>query len=358
MIGRGRYNDVYLYEVTEQDLLLGEDVAKTYRVGNVLMFMDKRAIDLGAELARAEDLAAAKEYLTQGEWHPAQGEWQNSRPDYPLQAQTSQEPLQAQTDNLASRIASQEESLRELTEKIEQRDELLRDLSESLKAQKRDNEFLHEQLEQARAQLAVDEIRHNELVDDLQHVSEETFTIETTLERVIDEKFRLEQELAERITELVEMSLQNDDLKRQLVEPECLGAAAAAGAATATAGVNASAGAGATVGTTGGVAMNDEALSLGAFGTDEDLSVGGDSRVLTMSSGKKIHVLHEFPTAPKPTLVSRVSHAFTAIVRVAVIILFATLVLAATSIFATAHVNDISYGAALDLVMQSLNLLS
>jgi hypothetical protein len=317
VIGRGKYNDVYLYEVTDQDLLLDTGVPVAYHAGNILMFADRRNVNLGNELVCAEDLAAAKEYLMHGGWQSGQTEHES---DLKLAA-------------LASRIRSQDESLQNLTEKIDQRDELLRDLSETLKTQKHDNELLHEQLEQARAQLAVDELKHNELVGDLQHISMETHTIEGTLERVMDEKFRLEQELAERITELVELNLQNDDLRKQLVEPTRLSPSS---------------------GLTEPVADGspDEVESLSA----RDARDAQDARVLTMASGKKIHVLHEFPTAPRQGPVAHAGHVLLSVSRVMAIALCAFLLLSVASVIATAQVNGISYGTALDSIMKSVGL--
>jgi hypothetical protein len=300
------------------------------------MFADKRAVGLGSELARADDLAAAKEYLRRT----------RQQDDRPRQESQSEQARQALVEPVPEAV-SQDEGVRRLTEKIEQRDELLKDLAESLKAQKRDNELLYEQLEQARRQLAVDELRHNELVDDLQHISEETLTIESTLEKVIDERFRLEQELAERITELVELSLQNDDLKKQMDRLEqSVGTSPSAGPIQPVAGADADA----------NTAEPVMRLTEDDPNTNESLSAEQNPRVLTMSSGKKIHILHEFPTAPKPTLITHANHAFTTVLRMAAIILFALLVLGAASIIATARVNDISYGDALDLIAQSLNL--
>jgi hypothetical protein len=359
MIGRGRHSDVYLYEVTEQDLLFDEGTATTYRVGNVLIFGDKRTVNLGSELACAEDLAAAQEYLAQREDQGGQQKEQGDEQVSKLAALTSQ-------------IGSRDESLRNLTEKIEQRDELLRDLSESLKSQKQDNELLHALLEQARARLAVDELRHNELVDDLQHVSKETHTIESTLERVMDEKFRLEQELAERITELVELDLQNVELRRQLFAPSAPGTGTGVASDTdvvaeAYAAIQASSFRGSDLNsdavikpiaspTPNSKSANDEDISAG-FSTGLTGLTGEDPQVLTMASGKKIHILHEFPTAPKQTPGARVEHAFTSALRIAAIILIAVFLLGSASVIATAQVNDLSYGAALDLLIKSIGLL-
>jgi hypothetical protein len=322
MIGRGKYNDIYLYEVTEQDLLLDNGRENVYRAGTVLMFADRRKVELGSEFARGEDLAAAKEYLDHGGW-----------PDNPQRTTYGSEVAA-----LASQVTLRDESLRSLTEKIEQRDELLRDLSESLKSQKQDNELLHAQLERARAQLAVDEIRHNELVGDLQNVSAETHTIESTLERVMEEKFKLEQELAERITELVELDLQNDDLRKQISEPRPVTDSLLL---------------------TGFPPVIPEGIAEGLpdLSYPENHSAKpDDTRVLTMASGKKIHVLHEFPTAPPRTVLAHAGHTLTSVLRVLMIVLCAALLLGVASVVTTAQVNGISYGAALDLITKSLGL--
>jgi hypothetical protein len=359
MIGRGRHNDIYLYEVTKQDLLFDDELAASYQAGNVLMFADKRTVALGAEFARAEDLAAAREYLTQREHNDNTPAQESLQPD---QQPNHESP--AMPSASVSQALLHEESLREFAEKIEQRDELLRDLAETLKTQRRDNELLHEQLEQARAQLAVDEIRHNELVGDLQHVSEETYTIENTLEKVIDEKFMLEQELAERITELVELSLQNDDLRRQLIESDRssvradgspTGTTPMDGASPGNASVNGGPMSGVSRGPTES-AWSGEPLPLDGARTDSGFSPEQDSRVLTMASGKKIHILHEFPAAPRPTPVARVARSLVSVFRIVAIALFAVLLLATASIVTTAQVNGITYGSALDLVLRSLNL--
>ncbi|MDR1184207.1 MAG: hypothetical protein LBK67_05375, partial [Coriobacteriales bacterium] len=302
MIGRGKHNGAYLYEVTEQDLLLDDESESVYHAGTVLMFTDRRRVGLGNEFARGEDLAAAKEYLDQGDRH-------NDRQD-----STHESEMAA----LASQVVSRDKSLRDLTEKIEQRDELLRDLSESLKSQRQDNELLHALLEQARTQLAVDELRHNELVGDLRYVSEETHTIENTLERVLGEKFKLEQELAERITDLVELDLQNDDLKKRISESQSS--------------INSSASTEANTSIVADVADKPSIPS-----NRENLSAESDTRILTMASGKKIHVLHEFPTAPQQTAPARIGHAFASSLRVVLIILCAILLLGFASVITTAQ---------------------
>ena len=343
MIGHGRHNDVYLYEVTEQDLLLGDEARSLYRVGNVLMFTDKRDASLGREFACADDLSAAKEYLDHELWDEGQS--------------TADGSTGADTANAAAMVSSQDsepvfrdESLRSLTEKIEQRDELLRDLSESLKSQQQVNGVLHAQLEQARKQLVADELRQSEMVDDLQCVSVETHTIETTLERVVEEKYRLEEELAERITELVDLNLQNDDLRKQLFETHRVTELTAAATAPLTSAAPAA--------SVTHVAAT-EAIKVRATPVSEstERQMTGratyfeDSQIITTASGKQIRIMHEFPLVSKRTLPARIGRFLLSGLRVAAIILFAVLILGVGSVVVTAHLNNIPYGAALDLIL-------
>lgn len=323
MIGRGKHNEVYLYEVTEQDLLVKDSVVAAYKPGNVLIFADKRSVSLGNESARADDFSAALEFLD----HRTQ---QNDQDELDSRAQLS---------TLSAQVSLRDESLKELTEKIELRDELLRDLSETLKSQKQDNELLHAALKNTQTQLAVDELKCNELVDDLQHVSEETFTMGSTLERIMEEKLALEQELAERITELLELDLQNNELRRQLIAPQP-SHEAATGAVSFTA---------PHAGLSDPVADGQATPALAR-------QVPPDSQILTMASGKQIHILHEFPSAPKPSPLSRAKLALTSILRTLAIILFAAFILAAASIITTAQINHVSFGDALDLLLKSLDL--
>jgi hypothetical protein len=221
------------------------------------------------------------------------------------------------------------------------------------------------QLERARTQLAVDELKRNEMVDDLQHVSKETHSIESTLEQVMDEKSRLEQELAERITELVELSLQNDDLRKQLVAPqptyasdgtEAAGMGDALGVALATepeprAASAAGTGAlGSASDAAAGEAGEAAGTNAGAAGT------GGAAEVLTMSSGKKIHILHEFPTPSKHSPTARGVRLLVRMLRAAGVILLMVLLLICASTVATARANGISYGAALDIIIKGIGL--
>ncbi|MDR3036928.1 MAG: hypothetical protein LBU31_00745 [Coriobacteriales bacterium] len=367
MIGRGRHNDIYLYEITEQDLLLGEVARSIYRAGNVLMFADKRAVNLGREFACADDLSAAKEFLDHEWWDDRQSaidetasESGQTRNETASSSATS-ETNAADGASAAARTTERDpklfrrEDLRSLTEKIEQRDELLRDLSESLKSQQQVNSVLHAQLEQARKQLVVDELRQNEMVDDLQSVSVETHTIESTLERVMEEKFRLEEELAERITELVDLNLQNDDLRKRLVETHEVSeftvatTVPLAQAVPATSAIKAPATETIEVRATPVGESDERQLTSRAMYFE-------DSQIITTASGKQIHIMHEFPSTSGKTMLARVGRSLLSGLRVAAIILFAVLILSVGSVVVTAHFNGIPYGAALDLILSNLGL--
>ena len=315
MIGHGKYRDIFLYEVTRQDLLFEPKAASGYSVGNVLMFADKRSVALGREFARADDLSAAREYLDQRTRRDAFGD-------------------AGHEDQLAPQVNMGNEGLLELTAQIAQRDELLRDLTETLNAQRQDNELLHRQLAKAHERLAVDELKQNELVGDLQYASSENHTIESALERVMEEKYQLEQELAERITELIELNLQNDELRRHLKEP---------GKPTER--------------VSGQPAMNGAEAARPSYGKQQE-APATDGRVVTMASGGQIHIFHEFPATPKRPLAARAYRAALSALCVCAIAFAAVLVLGAISVVATAQANNITLGAALDLVLKSLYFLA
>ena len=349
MIGCGKYQGAYLYEVTEQDLLLERCVNTGCSAGTILIFTDKRSIDFGNELARAEGLPAAKEYLDlvacQTRQSCQSGQAHHSGQAYQSDLVSSE--YEQRLDKLTSQISTQDENMRVLNEQISQRDELLRDLAESLSKQKQDNDLLHLQLENAHEQLAADEIKHHELVEDLQHVSSETHTIETAFERVMEEKYQLEQELAERITELVELDLRNNDLQRQLEEPEV--STQKKNLEGAEFQVNAK--------TRDYSASHDDTAPRSDPKVKADPGAQADpkAQVMTMASGKQIHVLHEFPPTPKQSPITHAGKLVFSLLRLCALVLLAVLVLGAASVFATARVNDISFGAALDLIVKSFN---
>jgi regulator of replication initiation timing len=313
VISRGRYNEYYLYEVTAQDLILKTEATTNYRVGNVLIYPDKKNIGLGCEFARADDVFAAKEYLDGDELQPL--------------AQTRQ----------------QEEEIADLRVRIELRDGLLSDLAESLNEQKEKNEQLNDQLIEAQAQLMVDELSRDELVGDLEQISAETHTIETALERTLNEKDALEQELATRITELLDLNLQNDELKRAL-KPQ------ATEATLANQGVgSAASGAGAAKPSS----LSDESAASSAAVAAQQ-AAPQDEQTLTMPSGRQITIMHQFPTPPKRTAAASFMQLIWNVSRIVIIVVVSLMLLFALSVVATAQANDITYGDALDLLVRSI----
>jgi len=274
MINKGRYSQFYLYEVTEQDLLVPTETAARYTAGNVLVFADKKEVDLGRELARADDIATAHEYLANSE------------------------------ALLFGRIQELQSQNRELLTRIDQRDELLRDLSEDLRYERDMASIFQTKLNEAQSQLEVGSLSLTELIDDLQQVSVDTRTVEVELEKTLAEKANLEQELAERIADLVALNLQNDELKRQ--------------------------------------------LSGGGEAPD---SPKKDSQVLTVSSGKQVHVYHEFPSPPKRTARATVSLVARSFLRTSLLLAIVAVLFIVLSVATTAALNNISIGEALDYLV-------
>jgi len=341
VISRGQNRNIFLYELTEQDLL-DSDLPSSYRVGNVLIFAERQNARIGRELARADDLLAAWEFLDGRQLGAENFLSSVSQRSTAATAavQDSPKPPNQEVEALSSDVA-------QLTLRIEQRDELLRDISESLKAQKEENELLSLLLEQSETRLAVDELSRNELMEDLQEVSAHTMTVETTLERVLEEKSRLEQELAEKATELVEISLINDSLRSRLAEHDRTSRPEQA--------------------TLDQPATTSSLPTAEVFGGWQPSAKVADSRpphpetaepqTLTMASGKQIHVYHQFPELPKPSLPSRAKAWLGNSLRVAGVLALSALTVLAGSVLATSAVNHVSFGNALDLLLKSLDLL-
>ena len=328
MINKGRYNHLYLYEVTEQDLLLPTEKASHYRAGNVLIFADKKTVDFGYELAKADDIATAREYLANSE------------------------------SFMYERIQNLRAQIEDLSTRIEQRDGLLRDISDDLRYERDTSAFLQKQLDEANYRLEIEMLSRNELVDDLQQVSVGTHAVEVALERTINEKEKLERELAARIADLIELDFQNDELKRQLEHN--LAPTIAAAAQTGAAQTAAQAGAVQADAAQADVAQADVARD----GSSQSIAVrtsepadeatknsGSDGQVLTVSSGKQVHVYHEFSAPPLRSTRARASLALRTFLRILGIVLIVAVVFVALSIVATAQFNHVSFGEALDLLL-------
>ena len=363
MIGRGKYRDIHLYEVTRQDLLFETKADPPYDAGNILMFSDRRSIALGRESARARNLQAAKEYLDERrplDAHPNIAE--SSRPSahqysHPntspstspsaslgaspsasLGAQpTTTEPQRAA--QLASRLSLQEKTLEELSEKITQRDQLLRELTERLHSQRQDNELLQGRLSNANEQLAEGELKYGELVDDLHNASKKTQNLEATLEQVTEEKYQLEQELAERITDLLELNLKNDDLSRRL-EQSARSAKNDTKQPTSARPIS----------------TQPASAKPASAQPEKQQAMKADTRVITLASGDEVHILHEFPEPPKRPLSQRALHILFSVLRSCGVILAAVLVLIAAGVITTSYLNDISYASAFDLMVKEIDL--
>jgi len=305
MINRGHFNGHFLYELTEQDLLLSDYCWQGYKAGNVLIYTDRHDVRLGSQIARADDLESAREYLADGRMdRQAAGAGGGGRADSPG----------GQTDSRDSQIDS-------LSNMLCQRDELLRDMADSLEVQKDHNQMLSAQLDMAKQRLTADSISRDELLGDLQNASAEQLSVEQALALSVHEKNELEGELAKMIADLVELRLQKDDLERQLTA-----SALPASPQPAT-----------------------EAL-------EPAKAQGGDTEILTMASGKQVYVYHQFPEAKRRNLAGSLSLAANAIARIAVLLLLALVLVLATSVAATAHLNGISPGESLNLILSSLGM--
>ena len=79
----------------------------------------------------------------------------------------------------------------------------------------------------------------------------------------------------------------------------------------------------------------------------------GFGQVYTMPTGKQIHVYHEFP-ATRSKGRKRGASALQGFFRVVVLVILGAFVFLAGSTFATAQINGISIGEALDATLEAL----
>jgi hypothetical protein len=374
MIGRGRHNEILIFEMTEQDLLDGGAFPSTYQAGNVLLFDSNQDIQIGLELARADDLACALEFLGEQPDLVDKGVAAGQEGAAPIDeadpqgasgSLATEKPSQP-SPILSSRYLDAQEEVRLLNQRIEQRDGLLSEMVEKLRLQREENELLSLLLEQTTSQLALDAASRDELLDDLQLASANTMLIETNLEHVMEERFQLEQELAEKITDLIETSMVNDDLRRRLdslTEPSLEAGDMAPEAQDDWAWLddcNALAGL-ASPSVQASPCELPASHSRPAPGEPRPLPLPGPiiasepdvGQVVTMSGGKQIHIYHEFPSLNRRSLGDRTLAFGRTLSRiVAALLLIAALTLAA-SVIATSLINDISYGQALDLILKN-----
>jgi len=298
MLFKGKHDGYYLYELTDTDLIWEDTPKDHYLLGNVLLFDNKNNIALGSELVKADDLDTALSYLELG--------LENASFAY----HSSQDPPELLQQQLADAKAS-----------IGKRDELLRDLTSDLESQRYSNRMLIAQLENLREQVSIEKVTRNEVLGDLEYVSAETYRKDQELEKAIDAKNQLEQELAARICELLELDSANADLQKRLEQRDF-----------------------------------DESGPLqkhSASPTHIDQPDSPIGMVYTMPSGKQIHIYHEFtPTNHKSR--KRMLSALRGFLRFFLMIFIGGLVFLAGSVIATARLNSLTWGEALDITLKAL----
>jgi hypothetical protein len=369
MIRRGRQDDILLFEVTEQDLLDSELVPTSYQVGNVLLFDSQQSIRIGSELARADDILCAVEFLSNGAFSAACD--CETDCDCKTECNCAHEHEEADDSSLEPPEPSTEKTLHDeimqLKLYLEQRDGLLSDFSERLRVQQDENQLLNLLLEQTQFQIALESASRDELMDDLKQVSASTQMVELNLEHVMEEKFMLEQELAEKITELIESSMINDDLRRQMEdaaehapEPATLGTVAfeLAGSEVSqtmlAAELESSSEPGVVPAVVGaGLTAPDLVVETELSPLSAPVLERENSQVLTMSSGKLIHVYHEFPSLTKRRPLQVLTAFGQSLSKALGLLVLTALVTLLASVVATSLTNHVSMGEALDMIMKS-----
>lgn len=300
MLYKGKRNGYYLYELTEADLVLHASGQKDYHAGNVLLFSHKRQISLGLEAVKADDYETALAYLNKSE-------------DFDEIAREEQA-----LTVLKQQLAQSEASLKH-------RDGLLQDLTADLASQRSSNDMLIAQLETLREQIQLERITRSEVIGDLEFASAETLRKEQQLQEAIDAKTKLEQELAERICELLELNFANEDLQKTLEEQM-----------------------------THTSFEPPSSLQKKAKTAVEDHGADpATTQTLTLPSGKQIQIYHEFGNAQQTRRIKS-SAMFWGILRIFALLAVAALLLIATSVVATAYFNDLSFGEALDVFLKAL----
>jgi hypothetical protein len=246
-----------------------------------------------------------------------------------------------------------EQKIQELSTEIAQRDELLRDMSENLRSERDTSEYLKASLDAAETKLEIKELSCDEMVDDLQQVSIDIRAVERELDRVKGEKTGLEMELATHIADLMDLECQNTDLKRHLglMEPPQAQAIKpkAQTEAQPTQDLQAETPQ-AKISEAETLRTPDAAATASPSANPNPLTESGadPGQVVTVSSGKQIHVYHEFSTPPAPSLRAGFSLAAKMALRAAVILIVVLAPFIAISTLATAKVNHLSIGEAFD----------
>lgn len=360
MLYKGKRDGYYLYELTDTDLIWEEEDQGHYCVGNVLLFANKKNIALGLESVKADDMATAIKYL---------------EGDVRL-IESTDGSLQDDKASLADQLAKSEA-------KIQWLDGLLHDLTEDLESQRYSNELLIAQMQSLREQISIERISRDEIIGDLEIASAETYRIDKELQKTIDAKTRLEQELAERICELLELDSANLELQKRL-ESQRLEVLEAAAPETGPA-HEAESGVGPPFATESASSPTSAPAAEFAPAAEPELEPGSNSepglrtasgsepkslgsalslhprkaqskpeaQVFATSTGKLIQVYHEFPDHRNKARRCGVS-ALQGIGRTLGLLLLTAVVFLFGSIAATAHLNGLSLGEALDMTLKAL----
>lgn len=311
MVYRGKREGFYLYEVTESDLILETQDQAQYHVGNVVLFSDKNDISLGRESAKADDFATALEYLSE-------------------KSDISATPLAYESEYLASL----KRQLQQSEADVRKRDELLYDVTSQLDSQRYSNQMLIAQIANLREQMSIEQITRDEVISDLEVASAETFRMDQELQETLEAKMQLEQELAARICDLLELDSEKEELQKRLSEN---GSDEAAVQASEDA------------------EHKSDKPNIQENNTLDTSSATGrirDTEVITLPSGKQIQINHEFPAA-KPAKQQSAARIVLGAARVLVLIIIALVVFVAGSVVATAHFNNLSFGEALDVILKN-----
>ena len=343
MLFRGKHHGYYLYELTKTDLIWEESDRLSYQTGNVLLFINKKDVALGLEQVKADDLTTALDYL-----------------------EGTVEYVEEKHDT-----HNNEESLKQLLAKSEAKvlwlDGYLKDLTSDLESQRYSNQLLIAQLESLREQISIEQISRNEVIGDLELVSAETCRIDKELQEAIGAKAKLEQELAARICELIELDSANTDLQKRLnnrsyEEESVAGAAPPAGVASASAATSPEITVPPNTSCPLPTPQGSPAKNPGSAPPDlQNVTPlkGGvtaptpDVQIFTSPTGKQIHVYHEFSTLKGRALRRRIP-ALNAVARVVLLLIAGVIILLVGSIAATAHFNNLSLGEALDTTLKTL----
>ena len=368
MIRRGRQDDILLFEVTEQDLLDSELIPTSYQVGNVLLFDSQQSIRIGSELARADDILCAVEFLSNGAFSAACDCETDCNCKTECNCAHEHEKANDSSPELPEPATEKtlHDEILQLKLYLKQRDGLLSDFSDRLRVQQDENQLLNLLLEQTQFQIALESASRDELMDDLKQASASTQMVELNLEHVMEEKFMLEQELAEKITELIESSMINDDLRRQMEDaaettdlapdPATLGTVACelSGSETSQDMFAVEPEPSSEPGVVGaGLTAPDPVVETELSPTLVPVHERENSQVLTMSSGKLIHVYHEFPSLTKRRPLQVLNALGQSLLKAFGLVALTALVTLLASVVATSLTNHVSMGEALDMIMKS-----